>query len=387
MFSEIYKKNNVVKKRLLKSDWSKEESEWDKNLSIFLESIKDANTIVKKDNVSIIKENSIVLKNEHTDTVSTIIEPTISKEVIVDNKEFDFLDFNDTTKEDVDISKAHTDDVKTSSNAKNEHIDLLKEEQEQLFNEKNNSVNNSIVSDTIKDDKLIEGFNVELFQLKIKSIADEILKNTPKIELEEMSSQLPEFTVKLNLDEYRENPDIIADYLIEVQSKKDALSSHLIKLSALHTSIDQAMDFVVNMGVSCSSASNKERRVAQVHYMIKDLFILYVNVQQVLDSYERTNKHLYGQTETLSRLLTAQIERSRVSFLSKPKTNSDNDYTSNTNKDRYNERSEQNVMDQNIHNKNTQTRVGNSPENLEQFNPHANFSSKPDKFKKGEIDF
>jgi hypothetical protein len=162
---------------------------------------------------------------------------------------------------------------------------------------------------------LCDGFDAATFKSKVMVLVDSILETTPDIDLEQMQGSIDEYSVNISVDAYRSDIDSIANHIAEIQAKRDSIISPLIKLSATVLAMDETLDFVVNIGVSCSSASNRERRVSEVHYMAGDLFKKFMRVRHLHDQYDKMYRHLGSQMEALSRLLTAQIERAKQVYL------------------------------------------------------------------------
>jgi len=162
---------------------------------------------------------------------------------------------------------------------------------------------------------LCDGFDETTFKTKVMSVVEAVMAQTPELDLDQMQDSVGDYIVSISVDAYRSDLDSISNHIAEIQAKRDSIISPLIKLSSTLLAMDEVLDFAINIGVSCSSASNRERRVSEVHYMTGDLFKKYTRVKHINEQYDKIYRHLGSQMEALSRLLTAQIERAKQVYL------------------------------------------------------------------------
>jgi hypothetical protein len=153
------------------------------------------------------------------------------------------------------------------------------------------------------DHGIMEGFDTDEFA-DTKKVADKILADTGDVDLGLIVNKIPEYGVRLNLDAHRENPNILADSLVEIQAKKDSVHADLLKVTPIADSLKRAIDYILDVGIQCSKQSSREKRIAQVKHEISDLITRYAIMERVRDVLDMTYRHLVGQHETVSRLVT-----------------------------------------------------------------------------------
>lgn len=156
-----------------------------------------------------------------------------------------------------------------------------------------------------------EGFDHKKFA-EIRAVMDRIMAGVKKADLNLYKEQLPKLTVHLALDQYRENADLISDYMVKVQAKRDTAYGDLMMLEEICTSMKEAEEYALGVGSECSSLSSEKKRVGEVKLMMQDFFVEKVSTERLRDAYDMTYKHLHGQLDTLSRLLTAHQLRMKL---------------------------------------------------------------------------
>ena len=100
----------------------------------------------------------------------------------------------------------------------------------------------------------------------------------------------------------------------------DSLHCQLMLVYPEKEAYDEFMDFLEDVTIAFSSASNHEKRLAQSKIVIQEEWERYVEVKIIYNSLEKTYRHLMGQFDTLSRLITChqglnrEVSRGAVSM-------------------------------------------------------------------------
>lgn len=149
----------------------------------------------------------------------------------------------------------------------------------------------------------LEGFDLERFK-KISDTAAEMLEGCPNIDLDFLMNSLGEFSICLDLDHLRENPQLLTDRLLEIQSKRDSLHAQILRLTPIKISMKSAAEYIETAGLDCSSASSKEKRLAQIMSLIPKFWVRVSRVNRTSANVESTFEHLAAQYECISRLIT-----------------------------------------------------------------------------------
>jgi len=313
----------VQRQPLLRKDWSSEEASWKKNHGAFLESIALANKDVqeKKEKKAGVVESGVIIKEQAGEPVAGSLAHEKEKDQ-KDRKMPAYDEFDEAlglVPKDPE-PEAEKDDAVFASAEKSSVDFPLAEVEDQKPAEKEQPKKEPKPEKAKKkalpgDVALCEGFDKKTFKEQIMSVADSILVMAPKVDLDEMTEALDQYSAKISVDAYRSDLDTISYHIAEVQAKRDSIIGPLTKLSALNIAYDEVLDFVTHIGLACSAASNRERRLAEVKYMSEDLFTKFVQIQQLYDSYDKINRHLTAQMDALSRLMTAQIEKAKSAHI------------------------------------------------------------------------
>lgn len=157
--------------------------------------------------------------------------------------------------------------------------------------------------ETKSEAEAMEGFDAERFE-HVKATVAEMLEGAPDVDLDKLLYSLGEYSVNLDLDYLRENPHLVTDKLLEVQAKRDSLHAQILRLSPLVVSMRHASEYFDDVGPSCSTASSKDKRLAQVYFIISDFLVRASKVDRTNTNVEHTYKHLADQYEMISRLIT-----------------------------------------------------------------------------------
>jgi hypothetical protein len=169
--------------------------------------------------------------------------------------------------------------------------------------------------DSISD---MDGFNQDKFA-NLRKIVDEILAKTPDVDPDRILESLGDYSVALDLDPYRENPTatVLTEKLLEVHAKRDSLFSLTMRLTPLRSSMESAAKYITEAGLECSTASSKDKRLAQLKLAHSDFWIRHAKVTRASETVDRTFDHLEKQYESISRLITCLQLSYRVAEISR----------------------------------------------------------------------
>lgn len=168
-------------------------------------------------------------------------------------------------------------------------------------------------TDERTDKSPLKGFDLDGFA-EVEAIVQRMLaKVDTTLNMDMLVEQLDQYEVVLELDAEREICDVVSNKMAEVQAQIDSLSSVLKKLSPLADTLSQAWEYIQDVGILYAQASNREKRLAQVKLVAKDLWLQFVETSRVRKSYDMRFRELKGQWETLSRLITADQNRFQYS--------------------------------------------------------------------------
>lgn len=146
-------------------------------------------------------------------------------------------------------------------------------------------------------------FDGKAFAEEIAKMQD-IVDMVKSFDLIPFVDQIPSLGVHVDLDAHRENPEVIAEAFTRLYGAYTNAHTKLMLLLPMRHKIDSVVDYLMDVGVAFSNASNKERRVGQVKLALRDLLRVQEDVRQVCDSYERTCKNLLSQHDMVSRLFS-----------------------------------------------------------------------------------
>jgi len=146
-------------------------------------------------------------------------------------------------------------------------------------------------------------FDAEGFEREMAKMSD-VIERVKSFDLSHYAQQIGTFGVHVDLDAHRENPEVIASAFTLIYGAYTTVHARLMELLPIRHRIDSVVDYLTDIGVAFSKASNKERRMGQVKLALGDLIQLQDDVREVCDSYERTCKHLLSQHDMVSRLFT-----------------------------------------------------------------------------------
>ena len=139
---------------------------------------------------------------------------------------------------------------------------------------------------------------------KVIDTANRMLEKLPDIDLDTIIKVLPEYAVTWEVDHLRERPNILTDKLLEIQAKRDSLFASSYHVIPVFHAMKKAADYIVDAGVDCSSASNKEKRQAQILMATSDFWVRYAKVVSTKEAIDYSHQHLEGQYECISRLIS-----------------------------------------------------------------------------------
>ena len=144
----------------------------------------------------------------------------------------------------------------------------------------------------------INSFNAELAKMQ------DMIQQVTSFDLSHYVSQIGSFGIHVDLDAHRENPEVIAEAFTKLYGTYTTVHARLMELLPMRHRIDSVVDYLMDVGMAFSQASNKERRTGQVKLALRDLLRVQNEVREVCESYERTCKHLLAQHDMVSRLFS-----------------------------------------------------------------------------------
>jgi hypothetical protein len=323
-FNDIKPKKDTTQ-LFFQTDWSEEEREFEESLPYFLKSIEEANPVVRRpkkgEEKNIEKtqeenEDELIIKSSSKSTQQG--QAKIPRENQVTDDEFlaDFFGEEQSASTAVPAEPEADAAPKPTTKAPEpvEEEDPFKASPASDFPPKEEQAPVAEGSDP-----LLEGFDVDLYNERVKPTIDRILSKIPAIDVDASRGLLPEYGLRLDIDRYREDPDKIADLMVKAQSFKDSVMTHIIALGQAKELVKRAMDFALTNGAQCSKGSNATKREAHVQFVASDLYERQAEVVALHGAYEKTFGALSSQSDLLSRLLTTHQDRMRGMFKSTSK--------------------------------------------------------------------
>lgn len=167
-----------------------------------------------------------------------------------------------------------------------------------------------------KEPALFDDFDEALFK-KVKGIVDKIMSGLPTVDMPRILASLPNYAVRLEFDHYRENPDIVGEKLVQVQAMRDSLFALTSQLTAVYYSAKSAADYLSQAALVCSSASSREKRLAQIKLADSEFWVKYAEICRTYESVQQTFDFMNQQYEAISRMITILQIRLRVDDISR----------------------------------------------------------------------
>jgi hypothetical protein len=156
-----------------------------------------------------------------------------------------------------------------------------------------------------KSEDVLEGFNFQKFE-EVRQTAYRMYQRLPNVDLEAIMAELPNLGVTIIRDRYSiaDDPIQLAQKMFEIQSKRDHLYDLTVYLTPLVTAMEHACDFLTKVAVDCSTASSREKRLAQVKMVTMDFWDRYAEIDSTNKSVQTTFKRLADDYEMVSRVVT-----------------------------------------------------------------------------------
>ena len=139
---------------------------------------------------------------------------------------------------------------------------------------------------------------------RVEQVVDAMLAGLPNVDLDATLSKMGDYSVCLDLDHLRGKPYILSDKLMEIQAKRDSLNSVILQLTPLYHSMKGAAEYFSTVGIDCFPGSSREKRLAELKCATSDFWVRWMKVLRTNETAEATFKHLEGQYECISRLIT-----------------------------------------------------------------------------------
>lgn len=170
--------------------------------------------------------------------------------------------------------------------------------------------------DNSHDAEAMEGFNMQRFE-KVRATAQQMLDWLPQQDLSSIMNSLPNYVAELNLDYLREHQNELTDKLMEVQSKRDSLHAVVVRVTPAFYNSKSAADYFTTAGLDCSTASSKDKRVAQIKFVIPEFWINHAKIIATMETVQKVFDHLAGQYECISRLITGWQTKMKISDIAR----------------------------------------------------------------------
>jgi hypothetical protein len=157
-------------------------------------------------------------------------------------------------------------------------------------------------------EKPLDGFDFGEFK-EVQDVISNILAKVKRSDIDSIVKMIPQFAVHMKLDRFAETPAVISQAIVEVQHQLDSVHDQLMDTGPESQALGGAWDYLGDVGMAYSTASNREKRMAQAKIVMRDLWKRYIEVKTVHAALEKTYRHLQIQFDTLSRLITCEQER------------------------------------------------------------------------------
>ena len=159
-------------------------------------------------------------------------------------------------------------------------------------------------------------FDFEDFKRVVATCA-RMLSDLPDIDLNRIENNIGEYSVSLDLDHMRDNPNILCDRLIEVQQKRDSLYSLTLRFNPLATIVDEVADYIKKAGISCSSESNADKRASHILRAVPNFWTRVIRINSVKVAVEGAFRTLADQYECISRCITFLQIKNKIGDISR----------------------------------------------------------------------
>jgi len=166
------------------------------------------------------------------------------------------------------------------------------------------------------DGQAFEDFDYHQFE-RVRKVAERILSGVPSVDLPRILASIPQYSVRMEFDHYRESPEIVTEKLIRVEALRESLYALTVQLTPLYYSMKSAADYISQAALVCSSASSREKRLAQIKLVDSEFWVRHSEVCRTYESVQQAFEFLQRQYETVSRMITLLQIRLRVSEISR----------------------------------------------------------------------
>lgn len=282
-------------RKLLRDDWSEEERRFKENVKSFVDSIEVGNPLVPKYQAK--KANP---QGDHVQSVENSREKNDKKSPEKKESGGAFVESIPGADAPMEVPEPAVPEPARPARPA-EPKDVPNPKPPQPANEDWISSEPQIPVD--KKQPSFSDFDAEGFKSEMEKMSD-VIDRVRSFDLSHYVSQIGSFGVHVDLDAHRENPDVIAEAFTRIYGAYTTAHARLMEILPIRHRIDSVVDYLTDVGVAFSKASNKERRTGQVKLAIGDLVQLQDDVREVCDSYERTCKNLLAQHDMVSRLFT-----------------------------------------------------------------------------------
>lgn len=148
-----------------------------------------------------------------------------------------------------------------------------------------------------------KGIDVDKFK-DMMNVIELLLFKLPEVDLYRLADSIGGYGVNIDFDKERDNIKALAMRMGELETKRDSLHGHLMKLKPNNEGYKEAVDWVSKVGPSMSSGKNAEARTAEIRMLTQEIYLRSALLERVYKSYEDTYSHIGRQIDTISRLVT-----------------------------------------------------------------------------------
>ena len=152
---------------------------------------------------------------------------------------------------------------------------------------------------------------------KVLATVDRMLERLVNVDLDYLLVSLKDYSVTWDVDHLRERPNVVTDKLLEIQAKRTSLFAVTYHVIPVYYAMKRAADYITDAGIECSTASNREKRQAQVLFATADFWVRFARVVSTKEAIDYTIKHLDQQYECISRLISGWQVQNKIGEISR----------------------------------------------------------------------
>ena len=152
---------------------------------------------------------------------------------------------------------------------------------------------------------------------KVLATVDRMLERTVNVDLDYLLATLKDYVVTWEVDHLRERPNVVTDKMLDIQAKRTSLFAVTYHVIPAYYAMKHAADYITDAGIECSTASNREKRQAQVLFATADFWVRFAKVVSTKETIDYTIKLLDQQYECVSRLISGWQVQNKIGEISR----------------------------------------------------------------------